>query len=224
MGLNAYNSKMITIASRGWVTTSRGRTITPIRTPYREAFDRIWSMMTEERAEIYERLSDGRDIRLTVQNYDQDNTKTVEEKQEEALANTNPQIPAEDAGEVVPPAETADDGVKLPEEPPVENPPEQDPEQSAENQTPVEEQKQEEAPANTDPQVPAEDASEVVTPAETADDGVSEDDAEDAGDDETDAEAEKDTDANSQPQRSGKKKKNRQKNDGKSLEVPVEQA
>lgn len=77
MSLNKANSKMITVRNRGFVTTSRGRIMGPIRTPYREAIDRIWSMMLDERADIYERLNDGSDLKLTTQNYDTDNNAPV---------------------------------------------------------------------------------------------------------------------------------------------------
>ena len=85
-------TKMITVKSRGYVMTSRGMIMSPIRTPYREQVDRIWSMITKDRAEVYERLKDGTDLKLDVQNYDKDNQpkKRVTPKKVE----TAPDLPA----------------------------------------------------------------------------------------------------------------------------------
>lgn len=82
------SSKMITVRSRGNVTTSRGRFMAPIRTPYLESTDRIWSMITQDRADVWERLSNGTDVQLNAQNFDQDNNApkkvvVTEEKNEE---------------------------------------------------------------------------------------------------------------------------------------------
>lgn len=74
MSLNSYNSKMILITSRGMVHTSRGIFRAPTRTPYREYLERIWSIITEDRADVYEVLKDGTKVKLTPQNFDQDNS------------------------------------------------------------------------------------------------------------------------------------------------------
>jgi hypothetical protein len=68
------DTKLIRVTSRGFVTTSRGRVISPIVSPYRESIHRIWSMLTVDRADIEEKLPDGSFIKLDIQNYDKDNT------------------------------------------------------------------------------------------------------------------------------------------------------
>lgn len=68
------DTKMIRIVSRGYVSTSRGRIMSPVMSPYRESINRIWSMLTVDRADIDEKLPDGSFIRLNIQNYDRDNT------------------------------------------------------------------------------------------------------------------------------------------------------
>lgn len=79
MAFTKSNSKMISIKSRGTVHTSRGIHRSPIRTPYREYIDKIWSIITVDRAEVYEHIGDY-EIKLTPQNYDQDNTPPVKKK------------------------------------------------------------------------------------------------------------------------------------------------
>lgn len=74
------DSKMIRITSRGMVTTSRGRVITPILCPYRESISRIWSMLTVDRADIEEKLPDGTFVKLTAQNFDKENFVSKEVK------------------------------------------------------------------------------------------------------------------------------------------------
>ena len=71
--MNRSDSKMIRITSRGFVTTSRGRVISPIMSPYRETLDRIWNMITADRADVEEKLPDGNFIKLTTQNFDKNN-------------------------------------------------------------------------------------------------------------------------------------------------------
>lgn len=70
----AIDTKMIRIVSRGYVSTSRGRVMTPIISPYRESVNRIWNMLTVDRADIDEKLDDGTFVRLTIHNYDKDNS------------------------------------------------------------------------------------------------------------------------------------------------------
>ena len=67
------DTKMIRVVSRGFVFTSRGRVMSPIMSPYRESINRIWSMITVDRADVEEKLDDGSFVPLTVQNYDKDN-------------------------------------------------------------------------------------------------------------------------------------------------------
>lgn len=72
------DTKMIRIVSRGYVSTSRGRVMTPIISPYRESVNRIWNMLTVDRADIDEKLDDGTFVRLTIHNYDKDNSVKVD--------------------------------------------------------------------------------------------------------------------------------------------------
>lgn len=73
--MNNIKTKMIRITSRGFALTSRGRVMTPIISPYRESVERIWSLITTDRADVEEQLNDGSFIALTVQNFDKDNNK-----------------------------------------------------------------------------------------------------------------------------------------------------
>ena len=77
------DTKMIRVTSRGYVTTSRGRVISPIMSPYRESISRIWSMITTDRADVEEKLPDGSFVKLTAQNFDKDNFISEEVKQVE---------------------------------------------------------------------------------------------------------------------------------------------
>jgi len=63
----------------------------PIRTPYREYIERIWSMLTNDRAEIYERLKNGTDLKLTVQNFDIDNNQQKSETNPAPVSDTEVQ-------------------------------------------------------------------------------------------------------------------------------------
>lgn len=74
------NTKMIRVTSRGMVTTSRGRVIAPIMFPYRETIERIWTMITTDRATVEEQLPDKSFVQLTAQNFDKDNYTKVEDK------------------------------------------------------------------------------------------------------------------------------------------------
>lgn len=81
----ANDTKMIKVTSRGYVMTSRGRCLAPIRTPYRENISKIWSMITSDRADVWEKLPNGDFIKLTPQNFDKDNSNIpkMEKKLEE---------------------------------------------------------------------------------------------------------------------------------------------
>ena len=215
------NSKMITIQSRGFVMTSRGRVMTPIRTPYRESTSRIWSMLNNDHADIYERLKDGTDLKLTPQNFDTDNnavaTAPVELKPVQAPIKTQP--------DPVPPA-------VVEEKKELETAPEL-PAASVE-ETPVNQEDtvaDEASEVETAPELPAtpvEDAEEVSDDADTQE-------TEEDGDEEDAAEDKKEADDN---QISGGKKKHRNRNkkkfgeptaeekkaDSASLAVPVDEA
>lgn len=69
------STKMIKIPSRGIVTTSRGRVVTPVYNPYRESTEMIYKMLCNDKPtpKIIEVLPNGREIPLTLQNYDKDN-------------------------------------------------------------------------------------------------------------------------------------------------------
>ena len=75
------DTKMVRVVSRGFVTTSRGRVIAPIMSPYRESVSRIWSMITVDRADVEEKLPDGTFLKLTPQNFDKDNFVSKEKKE-----------------------------------------------------------------------------------------------------------------------------------------------
>lgn len=68
--------KKIKITSRGIVTTSRGRARTPLG-PYMERLGNISAMIIREKATVVEILPDGTEVPLSIQNFDKDNTKTV---------------------------------------------------------------------------------------------------------------------------------------------------
>lgn len=69
------NKKKIIIKGKGRVLTSRGTCITPITRPYYEKLDYIMLMISKFRADVWEVLDDGREVRLTIQNFDKDNSK-----------------------------------------------------------------------------------------------------------------------------------------------------
>ena len=72
--------KKIKVTSRGMVITSRGRVRTPIG-PYIENVRNILAMITRNNATVVEVLPDGKEVTLTIQNFDKDNSKApVEEK------------------------------------------------------------------------------------------------------------------------------------------------
>lgn len=106
--MKQVTTKMITVESRGYVMTSRGRVMTPIRTPYRENVDRIWTMITQDRATVMEHLN-GNKIPLTALNFDADNS--VKEKK-----NVAPAAPQEDPDggvKVVSDIKTPNNGVQM---------------------------------------------------------------------------------------------------------------
>ena len=113
------DTKMIRVVSRGFVNTSRGRVISPIITPYKESINRIWSMLTVDRADVEERLPDGSFIKLNIQNYDRDNTidtdvaTGVPSKTNEApVAPENNQSPVEEQKNEVPAEEKVEEPKK----------------------------------------------------------------------------------------------------------------
>ena len=68
------NTKMIRILSRGIVTTSRGRVVGPVLNSYRENVQSIFNMLSQQPTPtIVEILKNGREVPLTLTNYDKDN-------------------------------------------------------------------------------------------------------------------------------------------------------
>lgn len=74
----AIQKKRIIITNRKYVLTSRGNIITPISSPYDEFVHLIFRMISND-AEVYEVLPSGEKIRLTLKNFDKDNSKDDEE-------------------------------------------------------------------------------------------------------------------------------------------------
>ena len=66
-------NKMIVVKSRGYVTTSRGIVFAPISRPYKETPEKILRMISVERADVWEILSTGDEVKLTTSNYDKNN-------------------------------------------------------------------------------------------------------------------------------------------------------
>lgn len=103
-------SKIITVTSRGYVYTSRGRVFAPILSPYREETSVIFQMLTKDGANIVEHLPGGQKIELTIQNFDRDNSiiskpVVAEEPKKEETTGTPP------ADGVIPEAEIETDNV-----------------------------------------------------------------------------------------------------------------
>ena len=71
--------KKIKVTSRGMVITSRGRVRTPIG-PYLENVKNILAMITRNNATVVEVLPDGKEVTLTIQNFDKDNSKAPAEE------------------------------------------------------------------------------------------------------------------------------------------------
>ena len=73
------DKKKIKVISRGMVITSRGRVRTPIG-PYLENVKNILAMITRNNATVVEVLPDGKEVTLTIQNFDKDNSKAPAEE------------------------------------------------------------------------------------------------------------------------------------------------
>ena len=80
--------KKIKVTSRGMVITSRGRVRTPIG-PYLENVRNILAMITRNNATVVEVLPDGKEVTLTIQNFDKDNSKAPAEENIPAQEPTN---------------------------------------------------------------------------------------------------------------------------------------
>ena len=66
-------TKLIKVTSRGLVMTSRGICRSPLG-QYKENVENILVMITKNKATVVEVLPDGKEIPLTIQNFDKDNT------------------------------------------------------------------------------------------------------------------------------------------------------
>ena len=80
--------KKIKVTSRGMVITSRGRVRTPIG-PYIENVRNILAMITRNNATVVEVLPDGKEVTLTIQNFDKDNSNAPAEENIPAQEPTN---------------------------------------------------------------------------------------------------------------------------------------
>lgn len=127
--------KEIKVTSRGMVFTSRGKCRTPLLYPIVEDTSVILKMITAQRATVVEVLPDGREIELTPQNFDQDNTNATEAKS--AMSKPEPV-----SASAIKPKKKVE---KKQEEPKVEEPKVEEP---AKEETPAEEPQQEQ-PLNT---------------------------------------------------------------------------
>lgn len=102
-------TKLIKVTSRGLVMTSRGICRSPLG-QYKENVENILVMITKNKATVIEVLPDGKEIPLTIQNFDKDNTgaevvseepvkepvKPVELKKVEEPKKEEPQQPAQE--------------------------------------------------------------------------------------------------------------------------------
>ena len=87
--------KKIKVTSRGMVITSRGRVRTPIG-PYIENVRNILAMITRNNATVVEVLPDGKEVTLTIQNFDKDNSKAPAEENIPAQGEEKKEAPAEE--------------------------------------------------------------------------------------------------------------------------------
>ena len=87
--------KKIKVTSRGMVITSRGRVRTPIG-PYLENVKNILAMITRNNATVVEILPDGKEVTLTIQNFDKDNSKAPAEENIPAQGEEKKEAPAEE--------------------------------------------------------------------------------------------------------------------------------
>ena len=82
-------TKLIKVTSRGLVMTSRGICRSPLG-QYKENVENILVMITKNKATVVEVLPDGKEIPLTIQNFDKDNTIIdVDDTSDESLGDTS---------------------------------------------------------------------------------------------------------------------------------------
>ena len=87
--------KKIKVTSRGMVITSRGRVRTPIG-PYIENVRNILAMITRNNATVVEVLPDGKEVTLTIQNFDKDNSNAPAEENIPTQGEEKKEAPAEE--------------------------------------------------------------------------------------------------------------------------------
>ena len=87
--------KKIKVTSRGMVITSRGRVRTPIG-PYIENVRNILAMITRNNATVVEVLPDGKEVTLTIQNFDKDNSNAPAEENVPVQGEEKKEAPAEE--------------------------------------------------------------------------------------------------------------------------------
>ena len=87
--------KKIKVTSRGMVITSRGRVRTPIG-PYIENVRNILAMITRNNATVVEVLPNGKEVTLTIQNFDKDNSKAPAEENVPVQGEEKKEAPAEE--------------------------------------------------------------------------------------------------------------------------------
>ena len=87
--------KKIKVTSRGMVITSRGRVRTPIG-PYLENVKNILAMITRNNATVVEVLPNGKEVTLTIQNFDKDNSKAPAEENVPVQGEEKKEAPAEE--------------------------------------------------------------------------------------------------------------------------------
>ena len=87
--------KKIKVTSRGMVITSRGRVRTPIG-PYIENVRNILAMITRNNATVVEILPDGKEVTLTIQNFDKDNSNAPAEENVPVQGEEKKEAPAEE--------------------------------------------------------------------------------------------------------------------------------
>lgn len=71
--------KPIKVLDRKMVLTSRGLVRGPILRPYQEKVDAIFTMLSRYDANIVEVLPNGKEVKLTLQNFNKDNSVEVQE-------------------------------------------------------------------------------------------------------------------------------------------------
>lgn len=89
MDNNSNKTKFIKVTSRGMVTTSRGRVRTPLK-KFKEKVSIILVMIARENATVVEVLPDGREIPLTINNFDKDNSAVVVDEPEKVVEKVKP--------------------------------------------------------------------------------------------------------------------------------------